>query len=276
MNRSRARRRRSTRARRSVPRWSGRPFGQRSATGDVVLFVDTFDRYFEPENARAAVRVLTAAGYTPILPPMRGRPLCCGRTYVSSGMLDQAKAEMQRTLDVLLPYAARGVPIVGLEPSCLLTFRDEFQALLGDITKPIADASLLLEEFLAREARAGRLRLPLRALPYRRALVHGHCHQKAFGAFPAVIEVLKLIPELDVEVVDSSCCGMAGTFGYEESHIDVSLKMAERSLLPAVRAAGSDTVIVADGTSCRHQIDDAVKRNAVHVVRLLEASLLAG
>ena len=260
-------------ARRNVPRWSSRPFAERSATGDVVLFVDTFDRYFEPENARAAVRVLTAAGYKPILPTIHGRPLCCGRTYVSSGMLDQARTEMQRTVDVLLPYAAKGVPIVGLEPSCLLTFRDEFEALLGNVAKPIAANAFLLEEFLARESREGRLRLPLRPVPYRRALVHGHCHQKAFGAFPAVVDVLKLIPELTVDVIDSSCCGMAGTFGYEESHIDVSLKMAERSLLPAIRAAENDTVIVADGTSCRHQIADGVSRDAIHVVRLLEQAL---
>jgi len=259
--------------RRSVPRWSSEPFAGRAANGDVVLFVDTFDRYFEPANARAAMRVLKAAGYEPILPAPQGRPLCCGRTYVSSGMLDEARTEMNRTLDVLLPYAERGIPIVGLEPSCLLTFRDEFEALLGKRARTVAGVSLLLEEFLAQEAREGRLRLALGPVPYVKALVHGHCHQKALGAFPAVAEVLKMIPGLTLEVIDSSCCGMAGTFGYEESHIDISLKMAERSLLPAVRAAGPDTVIVADGTSCRHQIDDAVKREAVHVVRVLEQSL---
>jgi Fe-S oxidoreductase len=188
-------------------------------------------------------------------------------------MLDEARTEMNRTLDVLLPYAERCIPIVCLEPSCLLTFRDEFEALLGKRARPVASVSLLIEEFLAREARDGRLRLPLGPLPYTKALVHGHCHQKALGAFPAVAEVLKLIPGLAVELIDSSCCGMAGTFGYEESHIDISFKMAERSLLPAVRAASADTVIVADGTSCRHQIDDAAKRDAVHVVRVLEQSL---
>ncbi len=260
--------------RRSVPRWSNAPFAEQSPNGDVVLFVDTFDRYFEPENARAALRVLKAAGYTPILPAPRGRPLCCGRTYVSSGMLDEARTEMTRTLDLLLPYAERGIPIVGLEPSCLLTFRDEFEALLGKRARPVAAVSLLLEEFLAAEARAGRLRLPLGPVPYAKALVHGHCHQKALGAFPAVADVLKLIPGLAVELIDSSCCGMAGTFGYEEAHFDISLKMAERSLLPAVRAADAGTVIVADGTSCRHQIDDAVKREAVHVVRVLERALI--
>jgi FAD/FMN-containing dehydrogenase/Fe-S oxidoreductase len=262
--------------RRSVPRWSGGPFSERATDGDVVLFVDTFDRYFEPENARAAMRVLEAAGYRPILPAPRGRPLCCGRTYLASGMLDRARAEMERTVRTLLPYVERGVPIVGLEPSCLLTFRDELVALLGERGRALAQASFLLEEFLAREAQQGRLNLPLQPLPYRRALVHGHCHQKALGAFPAVARVLALIPELAVETIEASCCGMAGTFGYEERHMDISLKMAERDLLPTVRAAGADTVIVADGTSCRHQIGDGTARDAVHVVRLLEQALAGG
>jgi FAD/FMN-containing dehydrogenase/Fe-S oxidoreductase len=255
--------------RRSVPQWSTTPFTGRSETGDVVLFVDTFDRYFEPENVRAAVQVLERAGYHPILPAPRGRPLCCGRTYLSSGMLDEARVEMERTYAALREYVERGIPIVGLEPSCLLTMRDEFEALLGERGKAIGKTAMLLEEFLARESREGRLTLPLHPIPYQRALVHGHCHQKAMGAFPAVVDVLKLIPQLTVDVVDSSCCGMAGTFGYEESHIDISIKMAERSLLPAVRAADEHTVVVADGTSCRHQITDQASRTARHTVELL-------
>ena len=261
-------------SRRSLPRWSTDPFrGPSSTNGDVVLFVDTFDRYFEPENARAALRVLEAAGYRAIVPRPQGRPLCCGRTYLSSGMLDEARTEMERTFEALREYADRGIPIVGLEPSCLLTLRDEFVAVLGERGRLLAGSALLLEEFLAREARAGRLTLPLKALGYRRALVHGHCHQKALGAFAPVTEVLRLIPDLAVDVVESSCCGMAGTFGYDDEHIEVSLKMAERSLLPAVRAAGAETVIVADGTSCRHQIHDGTARGAVHVARLLEQAL---
>ena len=261
-------------ARRSMPRWSTRPFAEAASEGDVLLFVDTFSRYFEPENARAAMRVLRAAGYRPFLPAApAGRPLCCGRTFVSSGMLDEARSEMERTLAVLLPYAERGIPIVGLEPSCLLTFRDEFEALLGKRAGAVAKMSLLLEEFLAREARESRLRLALRPTSYRKALIHGHCHQKAFGAFPAAIEVLNLVPELTVEAIDSSCCGMAGTFGYDAAHFDVSMKMAERTLLPAIRRAGPDTIVVADGTSCRHQIADGAAREALHVVRVLEDAL---
>jgi FAD/FMN-containing dehydrogenase/Fe-S oxidoreductase len=264
-------------SRRSLPRWSADTFrGPRATSGDVVLFVDTFDRYFEPEIARAALRVLEAGGYRVIVPQPRGRPLCCGRTYLSSGMLDEARAEMERTLEALQGYADRGMPIVGLEPSCLLTLRDEFGAVLGERGRALGDNALLLEEFLAREARAGRLDLPLKAAGFGRALVHGHCHQKALGAFAPVAEVLRLIPELEVDVVDSSCCGMAGTFGYDAEHIDVSLKMAERSLLPAIRAAGAETVVVADGTSCRHQIHDGTAREAVHVARLLERALADG
>jgi Fe-S oxidoreductase len=135
----------------------------------------------------------------------------------------------------------------------------------------------MIEEFLAREHDAGRLRLPLVALPQRRALVHGHCHQKAFDALGAAASVLRLVPGLAVEVIASSCCGMAGSFGYESAHYDVSMRMAELSLLPAVRAADADTLIVADGTSCRHQIADGTRatgaREAVHVVRVLARAL---
>jgi FAD/FMN-containing dehydrogenase/Fe-S oxidoreductase len=259
-------------ARRGIPQWSTTPFTERSTTGDVVLFVDTFDRWFEPEIVRAAIRVLARAGHRTILPAPPDRPLCCGRTYLTSGMVDEARREAERTVAALEEHVARGVPIVGLEPSCLLTLRDEFLALLGDRAKPLAAAALLFEEFLAREARAGRLELPLHPVPYRRALVHGHCHQKAMGAYASVPEVLARIPDLVVETIDSSCCGMAGAFGYEDAHVDVSIKMAERTLLPAVRAAGDDTVIVADGTSCRHQVHDLAARRPMHVAELLDLS----
>jgi Fe-S oxidoreductase len=168
----------------------------------------------------------------------------------------------------------RGVPVVGLEPSCLLTLRDEFRVVLpGDATATLAGHALLLEEFLAREADAGRLKLKLDPLPQARALLHGHCHQKAFGAMPAVERTLRLVPGLEVETVESSCCGMAGAFGYEARHYDVSMRMAEASLLPKVRAAEAATLIVADGTSCRHQIADGAGRAALHVARVLERAL---
>jgi Fe-S oxidoreductase len=177
-------------------------------------------------------------------------------------------------LDALAPYVARGVPVVGLEPSCLLALRDEFGSMLpGEATVKLAAQALLLEEFLAREADAGRLKLKLTALAQPKALLHGHCHQKAFGAMPAVERTLALVPGLEVETIESSCCGMAGAFGYEARHYDVSMRMAEASLLPRVRAADEATLVVADGTSCRHQIADGAGREALHVARVLALAL---
>jgi FAD/FMN-containing dehydrogenase/Fe-S oxidoreductase len=273
-------------ARRSLPRFRRDTFFRthRDRTGadaaDVVLFVDTFNGYFEPENAHAAVAVLEAAGRrTAIARPVAGdpdpaRPLCCGRTYLVAGMLDEARREARRMIAALGPHVERGACVVGLEPSCLLTLRDEFLVLgLGEPARRLSERALLIEEYLAREHRAGRLRLPLVALPEKRALVHGHCHQKAFDAFTPVREVLRLIPGLGVDVVESSCCGMAGSFGYEAAHYDVSMRMAELSLLPAVRTADAATLIVADGTSCRHQIGDGAGREAIHAVRVLARAL---
>jgi Fe-S oxidoreductase len=262
-------------ARRSLPRWRRDVFRPSEATPtdqpDLVLLPDTFTTYFEPENARAALRVLEAAGYRVTVPvPPDGRPLCCGRTFLAAGLVDEARNEARRVLDTLAPYVERGLPVVGLEPACLLTLRDEFLAMLpGESTSALAERAVLLEEFLATAAKP----LPLRPSGWRRALVHGHCHQKAFGAMGAVEKTLRQVPGLEVGVIESSCCGMAGAFGYEARHHEVSMRMAERDLLPAVRAAGPDTVLVADGTSCRHQIRDGAGREAVHVARVLEAAL---
>jgi FAD/FMN-containing dehydrogenase/Fe-S oxidoreductase len=275
--------------RRSLPKWREDIYRDRSdwaysaATAgepmrEVVLFADTFNRYFECENLDAAMSVLVAGGYhVHAALPKNGdlRPLCCGRTFLSIGQVDQARREMQRSLAALAPYVARGVPVIGLEPSCLLTFRDELPALLkSDAANALSAQALLLEEFLAREQNEGRLNLPLGPLP-KKALLHGHCHQKAFDAMGAVESVLKMIPELSVATVESSCCGMAGSFGYAADTIDVSLKMGELALLPAVRKAPDDALIVADGTSCRHQIHDGADRAALHVARVLAMSMAA-
>jgi FAD/FMN-containing dehydrogenase/Fe-S oxidoreductase len=271
-------------AKRSLPAWRGDTFfstADKAANApagapEVVLFVDTFNNYFESENGRAAYRVLQAAGYQVHLAktPGESRPLCCGRTYLAAGLVDEAKHEARRTVDALMPFVARGVPVVGLEPSCLLTMRDEFLAYgFGDEAKKLAAQAMLFEEFLAREAKAGKLKLKLKPLPQHTALLHGHCHQKAFDAVKPIHTVLGLIPSLKVQAIESSCCGMAGSFGYETEHYDVSMQMAELSLLPAVRAADKDTIIVADGTSCRHQIGDGSQRNAVHVAMVLESAL---
>jgi Fe-S oxidoreductase len=227
--------------------------------------------------------VLQAAGYrVHIARPAEGdaepsRPLCCGRTFLAAGLVDEARHEARRMLAALAPLAERSVPIVGLEPSCLLGLRDEYLVMgLGDRARAVADTSVTIAEFLAREHGAGRLQLPLRALPEGRVLLHGHCHEKAFAAFDAVKQVLGLVPGLDVQVIESSCCGMAGSFGYEASHYDVSMRMAELSLLPAVRAAPADALVVADGTSCRHQIADGTQgaRDALHVARVLDRALV--
>ncbi len=288
-------------ARRSLPKWRRDTFLRARDGGaaashrtqspthpDVILFVDTFTNYFEPENAHAALAVLRAGGYSVLVARAADndedadRPLCCGRTYLGAGRVDDARREARRMTEALLPHAMRGAAIVGLEPSCLFSLRDEFLVMgLGDAAQRIAPRAFMFEEFLAAEQRAGRLDLALQRLPQARALVHGHCHQKAFDAMGAVREVLALIPGLAVEVIDSSCCGMAGSFGYEAQHYDVSMRMAELSLLPAVRAAGDDTLIVADGTSCRHQIADGTRdgtpalggRSPLHVARVLELAL---
>ena len=246
--------------------------------GEVVLFADTFNRYFERENLDAALTVLAAGGYrVHVATPADGssRPLCCGRTFLSTGQVDEAREEIARTLAALAPYVARGVPVVGLEPSCILGFRDEIPAIVtDDRARTLAAHALTFEEFLAREAKAGRLDLPLRPIGAR-ALVHGHCHQKSFDAFAPVETVLRLIPGLAVEPIESSCCGMAGSFGYAADTIDISRAMGELSLLPAVRKAPADAMIVADGTSCRHQIKDGAGRAALHVARVLAMSLAA-
>ena len=247
----------------------------RSGGSEVVLFADTFTTWFEPENARAAVRVLEAAGYRvrPAAPPSgERRPLCCGRTFLAAGLVDEARQELARTLSALAPFIERGVPVVGLEPSCLLTFRDE--ALVLGFEREAGEARFLLfEELLAGAAAERRLDLRLHPLADGRALLHGHCHQKAFGVMPALESTLRLVPDLEVETVASSCCGMAGAFGYEAANYVTSMAMGELDLLPAVRAADRHTIIVAGGTSCRHQIADGTVQRARHVATVLAQAL---
>ncbi|HEX2151812.1 MAG TPA: FAD-linked oxidase C-terminal domain-containing protein, partial [Stellaceae bacterium] len=264
-------------ARRQMPEWSPHPYRGAAPVSDnagreIVLLVDTFNRYFEPENAHAAERVLTRALYRVTTPePAIGRPLCCGRTFLGAGLVEEARKEARRMLDALTPAVAAGTPIIGLEPACLLTLRDEFPAILpGPETQALAARAQLFEEFVATEREAGRFDLPLAPMPGRSALLHGHCHQKAFGTVSAAAEALRLIPELKVEMFDSTCCGMAGSFGLEAEHYDISMRIGELGVLPRLRAASPDTMLAACGTSCRHQIAEGAGREARHIVRILD------
>ena len=297
---------------RELPRWSSRPFRNPPALRgepDVLLLVDTFSRYFEPENARAAMKVLAAGGYRvevagaaagraagagPGLragarkrhgsrppngsgPRTGSRPLCCGRTYLNAGLVEEARTEARRMLDILSDPRVRHATIVGLEPSCLLTLRDEIPAMLpGSESEQVAERALLLEELLVRDEDSARPRLDLQSSRADSAFIHGHCHQKAFGVFDATPRVINWITGLEPKVIKSGCCGMAGSFGYEAEHYELSMKMAELDLLPAVRAAPDDALVIADGTSCRSQIAHGSGREAVHAAVVLAGALGAG
>jgi FAD/FMN-containing dehydrogenase/Fe-S oxidoreductase len=235
---------------------------------EVILLPDLFNRYFEPENLRAALRVLHAAGADPAIarPPRGTRPLDEGRTYLAAGMVEEARAEARRTLEALARWDS---PVLGLEPSCLLTLRDEFLALMpGDAAQKLGARAMLVTEWLAATKPALKLK-PTGT----EAHIHGHCHQKAFDAFTPSVAMLAAIPGLKVTPITSSCCGMAGAFGYARENLPHSKAMAELSLLPHIRKARADAIIVADGTSCRHQIADLAGRVAIHSIRLLDRAL---
>jgi FAD/FMN-containing dehydrogenase/Fe-S oxidoreductase len=265
--------------RRPLPRFAGpwRPAPARGGGRPIVLFADTFNNWFEPGNLAAAQKVLEATGHAVRVGAVAGqRPLCCGRTFLTSGNVDAARVEARRTLDALAPHLEAGTPVVGLEPSCVLSFRDEYPALLpGDRRVERLAGARLLDEYLAAEIGAGRMSAPWKQKPGSdpggtRVLVHGHCHQKAFGTFDATVALLRTLPGARVDAIESSCCGMAGSFGHE--HYDVSMDMAEISLLPAVRRA-PNAAIVAAGTSCRQQIAHGAGREAVHPIVLLAEAL---
>ena len=290
-------------AQRSLPTWRSRTFwsnkkqitahhftpdqlntpNQQGNKG-VVLLADTFNAYFENQNLQAALRVLKEAGYRVHIPQKNNsenktkttntcsKEFCCGRTYLASGMVDQAKETLGELVDHLAPYAEKDIPIIGLEPSCLFTLKDEALVMgFGERAITVSKHAQLLEEFLASEAKVGKLNLNLKAAT-RPVLFHGHCHQKSFAAVTPAMELLKLIPGAEPKLIESSCCGMAGSFGYEAEHIEVSKQMAELSLLPTIRKS-PDSWVVADGTSCRHQIHDGTQRDAVHIAQILAAHL---
>jgi Fe-S oxidoreductase len=235
--------------------------------GEVVLFHDTFVTYNMPEIGRAAVHLLEAGGYKVVLVDRK----CCGRPLISKGMLEEAREHSQWNVAQLAPYARRGVPIVGLEPSCLLTLRDETVDLVrNEDARVVAKQTFLLEEFLMRERGRG-LELPFRGHGTK-ALLHGHCHQKAMVGTAPTVAALKWAG-FDVSEVDSGCCGMAGSFGFEREHYDLSVSLGNRRLGPAVKAASPETVVVAPGVSCRQQIDHLAGRRAKHPAEALWESI---
>jgi Fe-S oxidoreductase len=238
----------------------------RTSSTTVLLWPDTFTNHFFPEIGRAAVEVLEDAGSRVILPP---RVLCCGRPLYDFGMLDLAKGMLRQILDILRPQIRAGVPVVGLEPSCVAVFRDEMCNLFphDQDALRLREQVFTLAEFLERAEYAPP---PLS----RRALVQGHCHHKSVMTLTADEHVLDRLG-LDYEILDAGCCGMAGSFGFERSHYDVSLAVGERALLPRVRAADASTLIVADGFSCREQIAQTTGRRALHLAEVLQLALRA-
>jgi Fe-S oxidoreductase len=247
----------------------------------VALFADTFCKHYSPDILLAAVEVLQAAGCHVSL---IGGPdesdddahYCCGRSYLSQGRVEEAREEARKLLQKLAPFAQKGVPIIGLEPSCLLTLRDEYRALgLGEVVAMVADKAVLFEEFLAKGIKGGKLNLSWSEAAIASQppiLVHGHCHQKAVGAMKSMRKVLKQIPGVQFEMIDASCCGMAGSFGLEAEHYDTAKAMAGQALLPALRER-PEAMIVANGFSCRHQIKSLTGRPAMHLAQLIRLLL---
>jgi glycerol-3-phosphate dehydrogenase subunit C len=220
----------------------------------VVLFIDTFTRHFQPQAASAAITLLQQAGYqVHLINNNAENSVCCGRSHYANGQIDAARRLAAQLVETLLPFAQAGTPIIGLEPSCILSLRDEYLKLgFGEAAKLIAARTQLLEEFIAHEQTAGRLRLPFSA-PAQQLLVHGHCWQKATGAMKSMRKVLKSVAGLEFSLIESSCCGMAGQFGLEAEHRDISQQMAEAALYPALRQQ-PHAAVIANGFSCQQQI----------------------
>ena len=263
---------------RNMPKFARVPFTtwfrnrgpQPSQKKKVVLFNDTFNTFNYPHVSIAATEVLEAAGFEVILPGH----WCCGRPMISKGLVDKARAAAKDCIEKLSPFAEQGIPIVGLEPSCLLTLRDELLMLVPDDPRgpAIAKNAFLFEEFIAKLAEEGELDLQFKQAADK-VLLHGHCQQKALAGTATSKQTLAAAG-CEVEEVDSGCCGMAGSFGYEAEHYDISQAMGERRLLPAVREAGEQTTIVAAGVSCRQQIKHGTGRQALHPAEVLRAKLL--
>lgn len=264
--------------RRPLPQFAGETFEDwfhkhKSTTdgskGEVVLFHDTFNNYNTPSVAIAATQFLEKSGYRVLLTEKK----CCGRPMISKGMLGQAKENAAWNVEKLAPFAEKGTPIVGLEPSCLLTLRDEYPEFIRtEAAKKVAEKSFLFEEFVMREQKEGKLTVSSNG-GGKKVLLHGHCHQKALVGTAPTVAMLKAAG-YEVSEVDSGCCGMAGSFGFEKEHYDLSTKIGNRRLVPAVQAAGNDVEIVAPGISCRQQIHHLAGRAAKHPAELVADALI--
>ena len=238
----------------------------------VILFVDTFNRYYEPENVRSAIKVLKKAGYFPFIPTLENsrKILCCGRTYLTNGLINHAKNEVLRILETYKPYLKNGISIVGLEPSCILSFRDEIPSLIkNEETDYLKNNSYTFEELLSKHSEE----LKFKNLT-KKVLLHGHCHQKAFDVVKPIENILKNIRGAKFETIETSCCGMAGSFGYDKDTYDISMKMANEKLFPAIKKSKGEITIIADGTSCRCQIKDGLNKEAIHIAKFLDQNII--
>ncbi len=238
----------------------------------VVLFNDTFNEFYEPEIGKAAVRILNELGHEVIVPPWS----CCGRPAISKGLLRQAQSQVGQLIRILRPFISSHIPIIGLEPSCLLTIRDDHQSFMiseNEFTpdiQAISSQCLTLDEFFAHQIDSQSFILPFKG-EKKEVKVHGHCHQKALVGMEPTLKVLNTIPGFKVSEIPSGCCGMAGSFGYEKEHYHISMQIGELSLFPAIRASHAGTLFIANGTSCRHQIANGVQRQAVHLAEAINS-----
>ena len=264
--------------RRSLPKWAPLTLSDQwvdelqtadQTTPDVILFRDTFTQYYDPEIGLAATDVLRSAGFTVHL-------VCCGRPLISQGLLTEARERAEETVRRLLPVATAGQPIILLEPSCLSSLVDDIPSLLRGETQQqaqtVAQSCVLFEDFVEQSLQNGQSSLTLTPGPLE-IVLHGHCHQKSLGLVQSAKSLLDRIPDAHVTELDSGCCGMAGSFGYTEKHFDVSQQIGERRLLPAARALHKNSVLVAAGTSCRHQVHDFTGVDAIHPAVLLRSLL---
>ena len=256
--------------RRTFAKWfKARGVSDAQTTNTVVLLNDTYMNYNYPEIGRAAVALLEAAGLHVVLSGTQ----CCGRPMISKGLLDDATVNAVANVDQLYKYAEQGIPVIGCEPSCLLTFRDEYPELVRDErAKKVADNSFMIDEFLVKLQEEGKLNLNLGNLE-KNVLFQAHCHQKADMGTATSMAALRLASGYQVELINAGCCGMAGSFGYEKEHYDLSMKIGEESLFPAIRAKDENWEIAVMGVSCRQQVADGTGRKARHLVEVLADAL---